>query len=120
MSRQPDPTLDTMSKVDRLLARQRETIARAEAIVAGASVGPILPEEMTHDHPLAKLLGFEAANALVDTPARRRADRAEKIRADIMRMSCEGRLVREIAYALGVSYGYVVQLRMSLGVTRSR
>lgn len=116
MTRAPD----SADRVARLLAQRAATMERAERLLAGRAPAPILPEVMTPDHPLAKALGFERAAALVDTPARRRDALARQRRADVARLSIEGRLVREIAAELGLSYNYVVELRMALGVGRRR
>jgi hypothetical protein len=103
-----------------LIARMRETRARAEALVGNGPFEPVLPDVMTPDHPIAKAIGFERANALVDTPARRRANLARSRRDAVKRLSLDGKLVREIAAELGLSYDYVVALRAQLGVGRVR
>ncbi|CAN5533655.1 hypothetical protein BH09PSE4_BH09PSE4_14650 [soil metagenome] len=103
-----------------MLEQRDASIARVEAALAGRPIGRLLPDVMTPDHPLAKALGFEVANPLVDTPARRRSERAATLRESVARLSREGKLVREIAAELGVSYSHVVALRMALGVTRRR
>lgn len=103
-----------------MVARLRAARARAELLVAKGPTGPILPDVMTPDHPLAKALGFERANALVDTPARRRAELTKDRREAVARLSREGKLVREIAAELELSYDYVVYLRGQLRVGRVR
>lgn len=107
-------------RVALLLERHRSNIERAEKLLADRVLPPIDLSVMTPDHPLAKAFGYERAVAMFDTPARRREALARQRREDVARLSQEGRLVREIAAELGLSFGYVVQLRAALGVGRRR
>jgi len=108
------------ARLARALALHRDMLERANALAAVPRSAPVFPDVMTRDHPLAKVIGFERAVAIFDTPSRRRTLEAKQRRADVARLSREGKLVREIAAELGLSYGYVVELRIALGVTRRR
>jgi hypothetical protein len=103
-----------------LVERHRANIERAKKLLADRDPMPLIPDVMTPDHPLAKAFGFDQAVAMFDTASRRRDVLAKKRRADVARLSLAGKLVREIAAELGLSYGYVVELRMALGVGRRR
>jgi DNA-binding NarL/FixJ family response regulator len=107
-------------RLNRFFARHREMVGKANALADAPRREPIIPDVMTPDHPLAKAFGFDQAVAMFDTPARKRAILAKQRRDDVARLSRQGKLVREIAAELGLSYNYVVELRMALGVTRLR
>jgi len=106
--------------LDALIAQRFASVRRAEEMLARRDPAQVLPDVMTPDHPLAKAIGFERADALVNPPARKRAAKAKQLRDDVVRLSLAGKLVREIADELGLSYGYVVELRRALGVGRRR
>lgn len=71
---------------------------------------------------LAARIAAEAPRSLIqiDTPSTRLWARADERRRAVERLSLEGKSVAEIAAAVGISYGYVVQLRGQLGVGRIR
>ena len=107
-------------RIASLVERHRANVERAEKMLADRDPTPLIPDVMTPDHPLARAFGFEQAAAMFDTASRRRDILAKKRRADVERLSRAGKLVREIAAELGLSYSYVVALRMSLSVGRRR
>ncbi|CAN5881170.1 hypothetical protein BH11PSE6_BH11PSE6_03750 [soil metagenome] len=116
MTDAPDPA----SAIKSVLARHLAVLKLSPTLLSNHTRPPLTPDVMTPDHPFAKALGLERATALFDTPARRRAIQAKQRRDDVRRLSLAGKPVREIAAELGLSYGYVVELRMALGVGRRR
>lgn len=98
-----------------LIERAKARIARERAERGGVDLFPA--GAVPPDHPLAKALGIDRAQALADAAngvlhgsAKLAADRRDLV----ARMSREGRLVRDIAQAAKCSYGRVVQIRSEL------
>lgn len=99
--------------------RARALLDRLAAISKsrdGSSAEPA----MTEDHPLAKAVGMQRAAELLDGAVDARQTVARDRRKRIEQLSREGKRVREIAAALGLSHNYVVAVRMRLGVARKR
>lgn len=71
-------------------------------------------------HPLAQAFGLEKARAILDGLLDEQQAKAEHRLREVERLSREGRLVREIAAELSLSYNHVVALRAQLGVGRQR
>ena len=111
---------DIAARVARFEARRDKALARAAQVMDGRESAPVLPDVMTPDHPLARALGFDLANSLVDNPARRRKALAEHRRDEVARLSLSDMPVAKIAAELGVTYSRVIQLRTALGLTKRR
>lgn len=110
------------ARVDAILEANKAVTARANEMAASLNV----PSDrellaMLSDRGLdpVRAKRMEAAFDQRDR-TKARADRAEHRRAEVLRLSLQGKLVREIANELGIAYDYVVQLRASLGVPRRR
>lgn len=99
--------------VSRLLALRRAALERAQEM-------PHSAEEIGPEHPLAKTFGLDRARALLAGESDPRLLQARHRIAEVERLSREGKLVREIAAELGLSYNYVVSLRAKLGMGRRR
>jgi hypothetical protein len=69
---------------------------------------------------LVHAFGADRAARIMQGLPDERAVAAAQLRFDVERMSRDGTPVAMIAATLGVSYGYVVQLRAQLGVGRRR
>ncbi len=113
---------DIQSNVKARLEDDRDLCARAAQL---AATGEFPSERDVLD--LLKSQGLDCAVAArmeaefdQRDRAKARSDLAEQRRAQVVELSRQGVAVDEIAARLGLSYGYVGQLRVMLGVARIR
>ncbi len=119
-SRKPRPddlTPEARALLEKIQRMHEHARARASELRSSGQPDLDWPLEMTPDHPMAKLLGFEKAKAMLETPAIKRHALAAHRRNEVRRMSLERTSVREIAKALDLVPDYVVQLRRLVGVS---
>jgi DNA-directed RNA polymerase specialized sigma24 family protein len=103
---------------DRRSRSSRALLDRLSAVRRADRASPDTARPLTDEHPLAKAVGLLRAAELLDGVGDARQALARDRREQVEQLSREGRPVREIAAATGLSYNHVVALRMRLGVTR--